>query len=142
LVLENNNSWLLRSQHIYRQITVGHVEADCVLHTCFTLARRYLNRQGNDRICTWYFATKKQIAQQSAEREPNNSRQNKTVTGNTVIGRFADGGEMIEHKPGTKQQLHDELSARGDTVSIRPYILCNRTSQGNFGEGSAYLQGD
>lgn len=121
----------------YRQIPVGHVEAGLRTYDMLSPWPEEMNRQVTDRICTYYFAPTEKSRQNLLHE--NIEDEKISVTGNTVIDALLMAVDIIAHKPGVKEQLHEELRIKGYTVGSRPYILVTGHRRENFGEGFLHI---
>ena len=121
----------------YRQIPVGHVEAGLRTYDMLSPWPEEMNRQVTDRICTYYFAPTEKSRQNLLHE--NIEDEKISVTGNTVIDALLMAVDIIAHKPGVKEQLHEELRTKGYTVGSRPYILVTGHRRENFGEGFLHI---
>lgn len=121
----------------YQQIPVGHVEAGLRTYNMLSPWPEEMNRQVTDRICTYYFAPT-EMSRRNLLRE-NVEDEKISVTGNTVIDALLMAVDIIADKPGVKEQLHEELRAKGYTVGERPYILVTGHRRENFGEGFLHI---
>lgn len=121
----------------YQQIPVGHVEAGLRTYNMLSPWPEEMNRQVTDRICTYYFAPTEK-SRQNLLRECIDD--NKIfVTGNTVIDALLMAVDIIDGKAGVKEQLHEELRAKGYAVGERPYILVTGHRRENFGDGFLHI---
>lgn len=121
----------------YQQIPVGHVEAGLRTYNMLSPWPEEMNRQVTDRICTYYFAPTEK-SRQNLLRECIDD--NKIfVTGNTVIDALLMAVDIIDGKAGVKEQLHEELRAKGYVVGERPYILVTGHRRENFGDGFLHI---
>lgn len=121
----------------YQQIPVGHVEAGLRTYDMLSPWPEEMNRQVTDRICTYYFAPTEKSRQNLLHE--NIEDEKISVTGNTVIDALLMAVDIIAHKPGVKEQLHEELRTKGYTVGSRPYILVTGHRRENFGEGFLHI---
>lgn len=121
----------------YQQIPVGHVEAGLRTYNMLSPWPEEMNRQVTDRICTYYFAPT-EMSRRNLLRE-NVEDEKISVTGNTVIDALLMAVDIIADKPGVKEQLHEEIRAKGYTVGERPYILVTGHRRENFGEGFLHI---
>ena len=121
----------------YQQIHVGHVEAGLRTYDMLSPWPEEMNRQVTDRICTYYFAPTEKSRQNLLHE--NIEDEKISVTGNTVIDALLMAVDIIAHKPGVKEQLHEELRTKGYTVGCRPYILVTGHRRENFGEGFLHI---
>ncbi|WP_294586490.1 UDP-N-acetylglucosamine 2-epimerase (non-hydrolyzing) [uncultured Bacteroides sp.] len=121
----------------YQQIPVGHVEAGLRTYDMLSPWPEEMNRQVTDRICTYYFAPTEKSRQNLLHE--NIEDEKISVTGNTVIDALLMAVDIIAHKPGVKEQLHEELRIKGYTVGSRPYILVTGHRRENFGEGFLHI---
>ena len=121
----------------YQQIPVGHVEAGLRTYDMLSPWPEEMNRQVTDRICTYYFAPTEKSRQNLLHE--NIEDEKISVTGNTVIDALLMAVDIIAHKPGVKEQLHEELCTKGYTVGNRPYILVTGHRRENFGEGFLHI---
>ena len=121
----------------YQQIPVGHVEAGLRTYDMLSPWPEEMNRQVTDRICTYYFAPTEKSRQNLLHE--NIEDEKISVTGNTVIDALLMAVDIIAHKPGVKEQLHEELRTKGYTVGNRPYILVTGHRRENFGEGFLHI---
>lgn len=121
----------------YQQIPVGHVEAGLRTHNMLSPWPEEMNRQVTDRICTYYFAPT-DMSRHNLLHE-NIEDQKISVTGNTVIDALLMAVDIIAHKSGVKEQLHEEIRTKGYTVGARPYILVTGHRRENFGDGFLHI---
>lgn len=121
----------------YQQIPVGHVEAGLRTYNMLSPWPEEMNRQVTDRICTYYFAPT-EMSRQNLLHE-NIEDKKISVTGNTVIDALLMAVDIIAHKPGVKEQLHEEIRTKGYTVGNRPYILVTGHRRENFGDGFLHI---
>ncbi len=121
----------------YRQIPVGHVEAGLRTYDMLSPWPEEMNRQLTDRICTYYFVPTEQSRLNLLHENVADSKI--FVTGNTVIDALLMAVDIIDRKPGMKELLHRELSAKGYVVGMRPYILVTGHRRENFGEGFLHI---
>lgn len=121
----------------YQQIPVGHVEAGLRTYNMLSPWPEEMNRQVTDRICTCYFAPT-EMSRQNLLHE-NIEDKKISVTGNTVIDALLMAVDIIAHKPGVKEQLHEEIRTKGYTVGARPYLLVTGHRRENFGDGFLHI---
>lgn len=121
----------------YQQIPVGHVEAGLRTYNMLSPWPEEMNRQVTDRICTYYFAPTEK-SRQNLLRECIDDKKI-FVTGNTVIDALLMAVDIIDGKAGVKEQLHEELRAKGYDVGERPYILVTGHRRENFGDGFLHI---
>lgn len=121
----------------YQQIPVGHVEAGLRTYNMLSPWPEEMNRQVTDRICTYYFAPTEK-SRQNLLRECIDDKKI-FVTGNTVIDALLMAVDIIDGKAGVKEQLHEELRAKGYVVGERPYILVTGHRRENFGDGFLHI---
>lgn len=121
----------------YQQIPVGHVEAGLRTYNMLSPWPEEMNRQVTDRICTYYFAPTEK-SRQNLLRECIDDKKI-FVTGNTVIDALLMAVDIIDGKAGVKEQLHEELRAKGYAVGERPYILVTGHRRENFGDGFLHI---
>lgn len=121
----------------YQQIPVGHVEAGLRTYNMLSPWPEEMNRQVTDRICTYYFAPT-EMSRQNLLHE-NIEDKKISVTGNTVIDALLMAVDIIAHKPGVKEQLHEEIRTKGYTVGARPYLLVTGHRRENFGDGFLHI---
>lgn len=121
----------------YQQIPVGHVEAGLRTYNMLSPWPEEMNRQVTDRICTYYFAPTEK-SRQNLLRECIDDKKI-CVTGNTVIDALLMAVDIIDGKAGVKEQLHEELRAKGYAVGERPYILVTGHRRENFGDGFLHI---
>lgn len=121
----------------YQQIPVGHVEAGLRTYNMLSPWPEEMNRQVTDRICTYYFAPTEK-SRQNLLRECIDDKKI-FVTGNTVIDALLMAVDIIDGKAGVKEQLHEELRAKGYAVGKRPYILVTGHRRENFGDGFLHI---
>lgn len=121
----------------YQQIPVGHVEAGLRTYNMLSPWPEEMNRQVTDRICTYYFAPTEK-SRQNLLRECIDDKKI-FVTGNTVIDALLMAVDIIDGKADVKEQLHEELRAKGYVVGERPYILVTGHRRENFGDGFLHI---
>jgi UDP-N-acetylglucosamine 2-epimerase (non-hydrolysing) len=123
----------------YKQIKIGHVEAGLRTYNLMAPWPEEMNRQVTDRMTDYYFApteTSKQNLLQEGIKE-----NNILVTGNTVIDALLMAIDIIETKPGLKEQIEASIIEKGFPLiqnrfsSDRKIILVTGHRRENFGEG-------
>lgn len=121
----------------YQQIAVGHVEAGLRTYDMLSPWPEEMNRQVTDRICTYYFApTGKSEQNLLAE---NINKEKIYVTGNTVIDALLMAVDIIDKKPGMREESQLELQNKGYAIGERQYILVTGHRRENFGEGFLHI---
>ena len=121
----------------YMQIPVGHVEAGLRTYNMLSPWPEEMNRQGTDRICTYYFApteqSKKNLLQENIDEKKI------FITGNTVIDALLMAVDIISSTPGMEEKIAKEFQEKGYTVGNREYILVTGHRRENFGEGFLHI---